>query len=543
MPSISKVTVLLADEDALRRDGLAAVLSSTQEFEVVASVGDGEAALAEVRARRPDVAVVDLNLPKMHGIEIIRRIRSEILGTKVVIMAGTDEDEIIREVVRAGGDGYLLKNGPARHLLDAISYVRDGGQYFSPQLRRDGRDRHLLEEPRRPVPSESSNFEAPAAESAGFGAANDLAERDYETTGEEVPRSDRQSRSKRSRRIGRRETASRVREEFATPGMDDRDHELMLMITEGIRPILDRLDDIDSRVDQMESGSLALPENPRRWLGSQLAESMGGRFGGRSGREVAREVDNLEAFLPEMIEEAVTKRFEQMSGKLQQELEDTHIRTLETFVKTVQTKIVKRVSALEQDMTRQAEAMNQLRESSARTEDNLSRLISGVDKLARDLPARMAERPQRESAGDSNLDGNEEPEFVRPPRRKGPPIDFVKLAKKAWVVVGVSGILGLLGWGAFKIATRGPRTPGTEASGALPAKPSKPAADADVKTKLLAAQEAADRKDYQMAEEIYRQVVKTEPANADALKGLASVLYRQDKIDEAAAVLDKIPKE
>src|SRR5580698_4083487 len=160
MASSEKITILLADEDALRRDGLAAVLRGTPNFEVIAQCPDGEAAIAQIRQLRPDVAVVDLNLPKLHGIELVRRVRGEELGTKIVILSGTTDDEIIREVVRAGGDAYLLKNGPARHLVDAISYVRDGGQYFSPQLRRDGRDSHLLQEPvRNPPPVEA----APAA--------------------------------------------------------------------------------------------------------------------------------------------------------------------------------------------------------------------------------------------------------------------------------------------------------------------------------------------------------------------------------------------
>ena len=115
---------------------------------------------------RPEVAVVDLNLPTLHGIELVRRVRGEVLGTKVVILSGTTDEEIIREVVRAGGDAYLLKNGPARHLIDAISYVRDGGQYFSPQLRRDGRDRHLLEETPR-VPRRPSRVKGSARGQAG----------------------------------------------------------------------------------------------------------------------------------------------------------------------------------------------------------------------------------------------------------------------------------------------------------------------------------------------------------------------------------------
>ena len=103
-----------------------------------------------------------------------------------------------------------------------------------------------------------------------------------------------------------------------------------------------------------------------------------------------------------MIEQAVNSRFQQMAGKLQKEIEDTHVRTLETFVKNIQVKLVSRVAALETDMTKQAEAMKQLREYSARTEDNLSRLISGVDKLAQDLPRRL-EAPRADIEGEPIL--------------------------------------------------------------------------------------------------------------------------------------------
>jgi thioredoxin-like negative regulator of GroEL len=69
-----------------------------------------------------------------------------------------------------------------------------------------------------------------------------------------------------------------------------------------------------------------------------------------------------------------------------------------------------------------------------------------------------------------------------------------------------------------------------------------PAADADTRTKMLAASEYTERKEYSMAEDIYKQVLKTEPKNVEALKALASVLYREDKIEESAAILDKLPK-
>ena len=113
MAAFDKTTILLADEDALRRDGLAAVLHGTSHFEIIAQCPDGETAINQIRELRPDVAVIDLNLSKVHGIELIRRVRGEALGTKVVILSGTTDDDVIREVVRAGGDAYLLEERPS----------------------------------------------------------------------------------------------------------------------------------------------------------------------------------------------------------------------------------------------------------------------------------------------------------------------------------------------------------------------------------------------------------------------------------------------
>jgi DNA repair exonuclease SbcCD ATPase subunit len=178
--------------------------------------------------------------------------------------------------------------------------------------------------------------------------------------------------------------------------LNDRDYEIMSMMADGIRPILDRLDEIDNRVAQMEDGDAPVPSNPRGWLTHELADSFSDPKG--ESLSVSRTAGELEARLPEMIEEAVTRRFNQMADKLQQEIEETHVRTLETFVKNIQVKLVQRVSALEQDMSKQAEAMHQLREYSQRTEDNLSRLISGVDKLAHELPKRLAAAQQESAA-------------------------------------------------------------------------------------------------------------------------------------------------
>jgi len=522
-----KTSILLADEDALRRDGLAAVLQSTAKFEVVAQCPDGEAALQRIRELRPDVAVVDLNIPGVHGIELVRRIRSENLGTKVVILSGSSDDDLIREVVRAGGDAYLLKNGPARHLIDAISYVCDGGQYFSPQLRRDGLDRHLLQEiPRTPPPVPH----APADDADEGEPDNDRRPPGMEarrpTESRAQPKHSPARRTSDPQRL-----RERLREESESENLEDRDYEILGMMADGIRPILDRLDEIENRVEGMETGSEPVPSDPRGWLSTQMTDTFRDRTGGRD-VALGRTVQDLEARLPQLIEQAVTSRFHTLADKLQQEIEDTHVRTLETFVKNIQTKLVQRVSALETDMSKQAEAMNQLREYSARTEDNLSRLITGVDRLAQELPKRL--QAAEPAAAETPASG------MKIRRRRSSRFS----AKTFWIVVaGGVAATGIV----FGVLRMTPGTGGTTTgsavaatgSGGSPSKP-EPPASADTKTKMQAAQEYTDRKEYATAEDLYKQVVKAEPNNAEAIKALASVLYREDKIEESAAWIDKL---
>jgi DNA-binding NarL/FixJ family response regulator/predicted negative regulator of RcsB-dependent stress response len=548
MAASDKITVLLADEDALRRDGLAAVLLGTGQFDIVARCPDGTTALDAIRDHRPEVAVVDLNLPGLHGIELVRRIRSEALGVKVVILAGTTDDEIIREVVRAGADGYLLKNGPARHLIDAINYVRDGGQYFSPQLRRDGLDRRLLEEPPRPIP------EPPAAKRGADKGPNTADEDEVEERESEPPlRATRGPNvhvpgSRYPARAGGRRlpVRERLRDEAHSENLKDRDYEILDMMAEGIRPILDRLEDIEGRIVDMEEGDQPIPSDVRGWLNNQIADTLGdSRLAGHAAPN--RTMQDLESRLPQMIEQAVTSRFQQMAGKLQKEIEDTHVRTLETFVKNIQVKLVQRVAALETDMTKQADAMKQLREYSERTEDNLTRLITGVDKLAQDLPRRLQAAPA--AAGPVEP----APAAGRPLKRKSSSRHFTLKtfwAAVAVVVILIGGAL-LMRKSSSSSSAAGSSSAGSSAGTTAPAgsaaaadakSPAPPPANADTKTKMDAAQQYSDRKEYPAAEDIYRQVLKAEPNNVDAMKALASVLYREDKIEESAAILDKLPR-
>jgi DNA-binding NarL/FixJ family response regulator len=137
MADLTGTTVVLADDHAIVREGFAA-LCEVNGMRVLGQCSDGPAAVEMILAQRPDFVILDLHMPGMTGIEVIRRLRSAGCASKLMILSISREDKPVVEALRAGADAYLLKDGPARHLLDAIGYVRDGGQYVSPLLKGAG---------------------------------------------------------------------------------------------------------------------------------------------------------------------------------------------------------------------------------------------------------------------------------------------------------------------------------------------------------------------------------------------------------------------
>jgi DNA-binding NarL/FixJ family response regulator len=132
-----QITVVLADDHAIVREGIAALCSSNG-MRILGECSDGLSAVEMITAHRPDFAILDLHMPGLTGVEVIRKLRAEGSTAKLMILSISREESTVVEALRAGADAYLLKDGPSRHLLDAISFVKDGGVYVSPLLRGAG---------------------------------------------------------------------------------------------------------------------------------------------------------------------------------------------------------------------------------------------------------------------------------------------------------------------------------------------------------------------------------------------------------------------
>ena len=135
MHSADTGSVVVADELSLIREGIAALCEKAPGCHVVGQASDGEEAYRLIDALRPDFAVLDLNLPKLFSIEIARRVSQQGLATKVVIISSRGDRKTVLDALRSGVSAFVLKAGPARHLVDAFEQVRNGGVYVSPLLR------------------------------------------------------------------------------------------------------------------------------------------------------------------------------------------------------------------------------------------------------------------------------------------------------------------------------------------------------------------------------------------------------------------------
>ncbi|MFG1909405.1 response regulator [Kribbella sp. NPDC048928] len=128
------IRVMLADDEAMVRAGVRAILGTDDGIEVVAEAADGAEAVEAVRRHRPDVAVLDIRMPRMDGLTAAAEIRRTVPETAVVVLTTFSEDAYIARALGDGASGFLLKSGDPRELIAGLKAVADGAAYLSPKI-------------------------------------------------------------------------------------------------------------------------------------------------------------------------------------------------------------------------------------------------------------------------------------------------------------------------------------------------------------------------------------------------------------------------
>jgi len=125
-----RIRILLVEDHQMVRQGLAALLSAVDDLEIVGAVGDGLEARAIYPAAQPDVTLIDLQMPKLGGVETIRRIRADFPQARFIVLTTYDGDEDIYRALNAGARAYLLKGMPLEELLTTIQTVHGGKRHI-----------------------------------------------------------------------------------------------------------------------------------------------------------------------------------------------------------------------------------------------------------------------------------------------------------------------------------------------------------------------------------------------------------------------------
>jgi DNA-binding NarL/FixJ family response regulator len=128
------ITLVLAEDHHLVRQGLKLLLEAEKTFQLVGEAGDGLEAVRLVEKRRPNILVLDLMIPRLHGLEVTRVVRREHPETKVIILSMHADEPYVMEALRNGASGYVLKDATGADLVQAVKDVRAGRRYLSPVL-------------------------------------------------------------------------------------------------------------------------------------------------------------------------------------------------------------------------------------------------------------------------------------------------------------------------------------------------------------------------------------------------------------------------
>ena len=133
---LGPIRILIADDHTLVRESLVGLLQAEGDVQVVAQAADGVETVEKALATRPDIVVADLSMPRLGGIEVVRRLKEALPATRVLVLTMHQEDEYVLQAVRAGASGYLVKDSAASELLAAVRNLHAGRGHFGPQASR-----------------------------------------------------------------------------------------------------------------------------------------------------------------------------------------------------------------------------------------------------------------------------------------------------------------------------------------------------------------------------------------------------------------------
>jgi two-component system invasion response regulator UvrY len=125
------IKVLLADDHRIVREGLRRVLEDSNEIKVIAEAADGETAFDEAMGKKPDVAVIDISMPGMDGLEVVTRMSSYCPNIPVLILTMHDEEQYVIRAIEAGAMGYVTKQSAPEQLVEAVKKINAGGRYLT----------------------------------------------------------------------------------------------------------------------------------------------------------------------------------------------------------------------------------------------------------------------------------------------------------------------------------------------------------------------------------------------------------------------------
>jgi len=317
----------------------------------------------------------------------------------------------------------------------------------------------------------------------------------------------------------------------------------------GIDPVMDLLGKMESQISRMETAHPE-PEPVRappiytpgdspeiKALREELAQAE--QRGSAQLALFTEALVRLRTQIPELVEDAISTRFADVEERFYSQIREIHQRATDGFLQSTQARVGTRVAAVESTMAEQSLAMAELKESSLKSDRNLDRMLAGLDRLTAELMrlSTLAGAPIV-TRRVTQLSGLPAPAQAEPPTVPEPQIPTGKAIRPSRFFVPaillVSLVLvAILGWQLY--TSRHP------SRSEEPSSPVVAAALTGTAAQLKTAEDFAAEKDYAKAEGIYRTVIKAEPENRAAIKELASVLFRQQKYEEAAAVLKTLP--